>query len=124
MFDNENLLIRLYIDEDVHGNLGVALRQQGYDALTVNEAGNGGLSDSQQLALAAENNRVVFTFNAADFIALHFDYLTRKVTHSGIILSKQITIKETVSRLLFFLDRVTADEMRDSLFWLPPIQDE
>jgi hypothetical protein len=47
MFDNEDLFIRLYIDEDVHRNLGAALRQQGYDSLTVNEAGNTGLSDSQ-----------------------------------------------------------------------------
>jgi len=29
------LLIRLYIDEDVHGSVGSALRQRSYDVLTV-----------------------------------------------------------------------------------------
>ena len=56
MLNNDDLFIRLYIDEDVHGDLGEALRLQGYNALTVNEAQRGGLSDSEQLAFATEQN--------------------------------------------------------------------
>ncbi|MBP0018065.1 MAG: hypothetical protein J7647_10965 [Cyanobacteria bacterium SBLK] len=37
------MYIRLYLDEDVHRDLGKALRQQGYEVLTVNEAKNNGL---------------------------------------------------------------------------------
>lgn len=81
MVNDEELFIRLYIDEDVHGDLGLALRQHDYDVLTVNEAERGGLSDAQQLAFAAEQNRTIFIFNTTDFIALHLEYLTQERTH-------------------------------------------
>ncbi|NEQ21612.1 MAG: hypothetical protein F6K28_20825 [Microcoleus sp. SIO2G3] len=121
MVNDDELFIRLYIDEDVHGDLGVALRQHGYDMLTVNEAERGGFSDAQQLAFAAEQNRTIFTFNAADFIALHLEYLTEERTHAGIVISKQISIKDTVRRLLYLIAHVSADEMYNQLRWLPPV---
>jgi len=79
------LFIRLYIDEDVHGDVGIALRQRGYDVITVGEAKRNGLSDREQLAEAAEQNRVIFSFNAADYIALHLEYLSQGRTHAGIV---------------------------------------
>ena len=122
MSDDNSLFIRLYIDEDVHGNLSIVLRQHGYDVLTVNEAKRNGLSDAQQLAYATEQKSTIFTFNAADFIALHLDYLEIKRSHSGIIISKQISLKETIHRLLFLLNKVTADEIHNQLRWLPPLK--
>ncbi|GAB4188167.1 MAG: hypothetical protein Fur006_28480 [Coleofasciculaceae cyanobacterium] len=124
MFSDNELFIRLFVDEDVHGDLGAALRQQGYDVLTVNEARRGGLSDAEQLAFAAEQNRAIFTFNAADFIALHLNYLTQKRTHAGIIVCQQIPIKEAVRRLLYLLDRISADEISNQLRWLAPVGTE
>jgi predicted nuclease of predicted toxin-antitoxin system len=118
MIIENNLFIRLYLDEDVHGDLGVILRQQGYDVLTVNEANTNGLSDAQQLAFAIKQNRTIFTFNASDFIALHIQYLEQKISHSGIIVSKQIPIKEAKNRLLSLLNEVTADEIYNQLRWL------
>ena len=106
-------------DEDVHGDLGKALRQQGYDVLTVNEAQKNGLSDRQQLEFATEHNRAIFTFNAVDFIELHLQYLTQSRSHSGILVSRQIPIKEAIRRLLLLLNRVTAEEIEGQLYWLP-----
>ena len=121
MSNDRALFICLYIDEDVHGSVGSALRQRGYDVLTVGEAKRGGLSDAEQLDYAANQERTIFSFNATDFIALHLDYLTQGRTHAGIFVAKQIAIGETVRRLLYLLDLLSADDMRNQLRWLPPV---
>jgi hypothetical protein len=121
MSNDNSLFIRLYIDEDVHGNLSIVLRQEDYDVLTVNEAKRNGLSDAEQLAYATEQKRAIFTFNAADFIVLHLDYLQAERSHAGIIVSKQISLEETIHRLLFLLNQITADEIYNQLRWLPPL---
>jgi len=46
------LFIRLYIDEDVHESIALALRRHGYDVVNVREANRRGLSDAEQLACA------------------------------------------------------------------------
>ena len=46
---DEELFIRLYLDEDVHTSLASALRQQGYDVLHVHEADRRRLVDAAQL---------------------------------------------------------------------------
>ena len=121
MSNSDDRLIRLYLDEDVHGGVSKALRRQGYDVLSVNEAGKGGRSDWEQLAFAVEQNRAIFTFNAADFIALQVQYWEQELTHSGIIISKQITLEETIRRLLYLLAHVSAEEINNQLRWLPSI---
>ncbi len=113
------LFIHLYIDEDVHESIAPALRRHGYDVLNVREANRRGLSDAEQLAYAAAEGRTLFSFNAADYIALHLEYLAQGQEHAGIVISKQIPISETVHRLLILLDRVSANEMCNQLRWLP-----
>ena len=111
--------IRLYIDEDVHESVSPALRRHGYDVLTVHEAGRRGLSDAEQLAFATEQDRTLFSFNTADYIALHLEYLEQGRQHAGIVDSKQIPIGETVRRLLKLIEQVNAEEMANQLRWLP-----
>lgn len=114
-----SLFIRLYVDEDVHESVAPALRRHGYDVLTVREANRRGLSDAEQLAYAADQGRTLFSFNAADYIALHLEYLAQGREHAGIIVVKQIAIGETVRRLLFLLAQTSSDEIRNQLRWLP-----
>lgn len=121
MSKDDPLFIRLYIDEDVHGSVGSALRQRGYDVLTVGEAKRTGFSDTEQLDYAADQDRAIFSFNAADYIALHLDYLKIGRRHASLVVAKQIPIGETVRRLLHLLDHVSADEIRNQLRWLPPV---
>jgi hypothetical protein len=121
MTGEAKLPIRLYLDEDVHESLLPALRQRGYDARNVREAERRGLTDAEQLAYAAEEGRMLFSFNAPDYIALHVDYLQAGRSHAGILVSRQRPIGETLRRLLAFLDRFTAAEVRNQLFWLPPV---
>jgi predicted nuclease of predicted toxin-antitoxin system len=115
------LFIRLYIDEGVHESVAPALRRHGYDVLSVREANRRGLSDTEQLAYAAEQGRVLFSFNAADYIALHLEYLAQGREHAGIIVAKQVPIGETVRRLLILIDQTSADEMHNQLRWLPSL---
>lgn len=115
------LFIRLYIDEDVHESIAPALRRHGYAILNVREADRRGLSDAEQLAYAVAEGRTLFSFNVADYMALHLEYLSQGREHQGIIISNQIPISETVHRLLILLDQVSADEIRNQLRWLPPL---
>ena len=56
--------VRLYLDEDAQRtSLIRALRARQIDVLTANESELVGVSDGEQLAFAAGQNRVIFTFN-------------------------------------------------------------
>lgn len=120
MADENGLFTRLYIDEDVHESLLSPLRQQGFETTNVREANRRSLSDAEQLAYAVSEGYTIFTFNAADYIALHLDYTVRGQSYAGIIVAKQMPIGETLRRLLYFLNKFTRDEVRNQLFWLPP----
>ncbi|MGB9301358.1 MAG: DUF5615 family PIN-like protein [Anaerolineae bacterium] len=112
------LFIRLYLDEDVHRRMASALRLRHFDVVSAHEVRRWGLSDEEQLSYAASEGRALFTYNAADYLQLHLDWLQRGQEHQGIIVSDQLPIGETVRRLLSLLNRVTADEMRNELRWL------
>jgi predicted nuclease of predicted toxin-antitoxin system len=71
------LFIRLYLDEDVHKRLATALRLRQFDVVSVHELGRQGLTDEAQLQLAAQKGRALFTYNVADFVQLHLDWLAR-----------------------------------------------
>lgn len=112
------LFIRLYLDKDVHRGVASALRLRGFDAVSAHGQKRWGLSDAAQLAYAAANKRALFTFNTADFLRLHCAWLETGQLHWGIIVSEQLPVGEATRRLLWLLNHVTADEMRDQLYWL------
>jgi uncharacterized protein with PIN domain len=112
------LFVRLYLDEDVHKRVASALRLRYFDAVSAHDVGRWGLSDEEQLAFAANEGRALLTFNSPDYIQLHRKWLQDGREHSGIIISDQLPVGETVRRLLNLLNRVTPDEMRNQLYWL------
>lgn len=112
------LFIRLYLDEDVHRGVAAALRLRGFDAVSAHDQRHWGLSDTDQLAYAAANERALFTFNTVDFLHLHYAWLETGQSHWGIIVSEQLPVGEVVRRLLQLLNHVTADEMRGQFYWL------
>ena len=112
------LFIRLYLDEDVHHGAAVALRVRNFDAVSAHDRGRRGLSDAEQPAYAAADERALVTFNASDFVRLHQKWIGISRPHWGIIVSEQVPIGEVTRRLLSLLNRVTADEMRNQLYWL------
>lgn len=112
------VLVRLYLDEDVHKRVASALRLRNFDVVSAHELGKWGLSDEEQLAFAAQAKRTLFTYNSPDYIRLHLRWRKENRQHYGIVVSDQIPLGETVRRLLNLLNRVTADEMLNQVFWL------
>lgn len=111
--------IRLYLDEDAQQNSLVrALRARQVDLLTAQEAGQMGATDPVQLAYAAEQQRVLFTFNRGDFVKLHITYLESNRQHAGIIVSDQLAVGVLLRRLLRLLDTRSAVEMQNWLEFL------
>src|SRR5215212_8105480 len=105
--DEALLFIRLYLDEDVQKRVAPALRLRGFDATNVHELQRKGLSDEEQLELAATEGRTIFTYNTSDFLKLHLDWVRLTKEHAGIIVSDQLPIGEVTRRLLNLINQVT-----------------
>jgi hypothetical protein len=110
--------IQLLIDEDVHSGLAHALRKRGYDVIHAQELDRKGRSDSDQLGFAIEQGRCLFTFNVKDFVILHKERAKSGQAHWGIIVSKQLPIRETMSRLLRLLRLTDKATMKNRLEFL------
>lgn len=119
--NEEQLFIRLLLDEDVHPQAAPALRRRGFDVVSVHEIGRAGqrISDDEQLAFAVGQGRAIFSYNEEDFIKLHRAWLKAGKSHRGIIVYQQIPLSELIRRLARFLNTVTSDEIANNLRWLP-----
>ena len=110
--------VRLFMDEDVHLGLAHALRKRGYDVVHAQELDRKGRSDSEQLLFAIQQERCLFSFNIKDFVILHNQYVQNQKEHCGIIVSKQLPFRETMSRLLRLLQRFSKETMNNRLEFL------
>lgn len=110
----EQLFVALYIDADVTPKLARLLRERKFDAVSAHEVGNAESEDSEQLAYAASQGRVILTYNAKDYAPLLDEYWWAGREHHGIIVSEQLPIGELLRRVLRFLNTVTVDEMRNN----------
>jgi len=110
--------IELLIDEDVHSGLAHALRKRGYDAIHAQELGRKGRSDSDQLLFAIQQERCFFTFNVKDFVILHGKHIKSRQEHWGIIVSKQLPFRGTMSKLLRLLQLTDKETMKNRLEFL------
>ena len=110
--------LRLFFDEDVHAALASALRKRGCDAVHVVEQHRLGVPDERQLAFAAADRRCLVTFNVGDFVQLHNQWIGKGKEHAAIIVSKQLSVGETLRRLLALLQREDAESMMGQIRFL------
>ena len=110
--------IALLLDEDVRVKLGEILRQRGYDAIHVLEAGRAGKTDPEQLAFATSHQRAILTHNIRDFILLNNQHHDEGNEHFGILLSDQVPLRELLRRTLRFLSRRTVEDVKNNALWL------
>ncbi len=110
--------LKLFLDEDMHANLGSILRKRGFDVEHAQELGRKGKSDAEQLTYAVEEKRCLITFNVKHFVLLHNDYVNTGREHWGIIVSKQLPIGETIRRVLRVLQSYPRDSMKNRLLFL------
>jgi hypothetical protein len=110
--------IQYFIDEDIHLGVAAELRKRGVDAISTQEAARRTSDDESQLRWAAENQRVIVTFNVGDYVALHAMWLRSGQSHFGIIASKQRQIGDLIRRLTTLHAALTAEEMQDRIEFL------
>jgi predicted nuclease of predicted toxin-antitoxin system len=78
--------LRFYLDADLSPSIAALLRRRGIDATSAHDAGNGQLSDREQLAFAARERRCLVTRNARHFCLLGQARVRRHEPHAGIVL--------------------------------------
>lgn len=110
--------IRFFTDEDVYGATAAALRRAGFDAVSTPEARRLGQTDDAQLQWAADEGRVLVTFNVAHFAHLHAEWMQHVQHHSGLVVSSQRPIGDLLRRLVHLARACDADGMRDRLEFL------
>jgi hypothetical protein len=112
---------RLYVDEDAMTKSVVfGLRARGVDVLTASDARMINREDADHLALAASLERILYTFNVADYCALHEAWIAEGREHAGIVLATQqrYRVGEEIRRLMRCLGRVSAHDMRNRIEFL------
>lgn len=110
--------VALLLDEDVRTLLAEVLRQRGYDAVHVLEAGRQGKSDREQLDYAVGQDRVLLTHNIRDFLLLDRSFRAEGKSHAGIIVSDQLPFRELLSRTLRCLSRRKKESLYNQVTWL------
>ena len=110
--------VKLLLDEDVHLALEHALIRGGYDVKHIQTLGRKGQLDGAQLQFAYNQQRCLMSFNVKDFVMLHNRYVKQGTEHAGIIVSKQLTVGETLRKLLALLQRISAESMKNRLEFL------
>jgi hypothetical protein len=99
--------ISFYADEHVPKAVVAGLRQRGVDVLTVAEAGMLSAPDSEHLARAREEERVLVTQDA-DFLRLH----AAGAEHWGIVYAPQgPPIGEMIRGLMLICQALEAEDM-------------
>ena len=112
------LFIRLYLDEDVNALVAKLIRSHGFEAISTLDENRLGQSDEAQLAFAVTNEMCLLTHNRSDFAALAEQYFAAGQSHFGIIIAGQHKPHETVRRLLLILNKVTAEEIQNQVFYI------
>jgi hypothetical protein len=107
--------IRFHLDEHVSPAVATGLRRRGIDVTTAQEAGLGGADDSEHLAFALRERRVIVTHDR------HFPQRhAQGERHAGIAYCYQqkYSIGELVRALLLVRDCLSAEEMHGTLEYL------
>jgi hypothetical protein len=121
---------KLMMDIMIPPEISEALRGQGYDVLKARELPPEIYQDDRLLLEeATKQGRVLVTCNYSDpqsnFILIHEEWQRKGREHAGIILVPQFQIShrmrrwEVRDRLVKFLNRVSAKELRNQILWLP-----
>ena len=97
------------------GDLVRGLRSRGIDVVTATDVGMVCRPDEEHLRLAAAENRVLYSFNVADFHEIHTKWMAIGLSHTGIVLAQQrrYSTGEQIRRLTRVMSAFTSDEIRN-----------
>lgn len=108
------------MDHHVRAAVTKGLRKRGVDVLTASEDGRAAISDPELLARALELRRVLFTQDD-DFLVLADQWQREGRVFAGLVYAHQLhaTIGQIIADLHLVLEAATADEMYNSVLFLP-----
>lgn len=106
--------ISFYLDEHIPKAVAKGLRQRGVEVFTCTEMNSLGLSDVEQLALAARESWVIVTRDN-DFLVLH----AQGSPHHGIVfVTSPLSIGEFINGLLLIYEVLEKGEMEGHVEFL------
>jgi len=106
--------LRFYTDEHVHGSIVKGLRFRGVDVVTTKEAKMLSAKDTDHIAFAKKEERVIFTQDV-DFLRLH----AKGIEHCGIVYAHQRTPIGDIIRGLMLLHQILDyNDMQDHIEFL------
>ncbi len=107
--------IRYYFDQHIHSAVTIGLRAHGVDILTSQDAGRCGLPDTDQLAFATAEGRVLVSFDA-DFLGL----AASGMPHAGIAWCPALkySVGRLIQSLLLVQGVLNSDDMRNHVEYL------
>ena len=111
------LFAEVYLDEDVSVVVADMLEARGFSVVTTRDAGRLGATDIEQLEYATRHGKTLVTHNRVDFEELHRRYLSKGRKTWGIIVLGRQRPGMLVANLSKLLNRFTADEIRNQLFY-------
>ncbi|MGI8787222.1 MAG: DUF5615 family PIN-like protein [Pyrinomonadaceae bacterium] len=94
------------------------VQSHGFKAVTTQEAGRRGASDSEQLKYASEKGLAILTHDRIDFEELANEYFASGKNHCGIIILADNSPQEISRRTIAVLNDFTADEMTNQIIYI------
>lgn len=77
--------MRFLLDEGVHPRVAELAWDEGLDVVSVHDLRRRGLTDLEQLELAARESRVLITRNRGDFLYWTAEFYRRNADHAGVL---------------------------------------
>jgi predicted nuclease of predicted toxin-antitoxin system len=116
------VMLRLLIDEDVHGDIvdGLRRRQPDLDLVRVQDVGLRHTADAIILEWAAQQGRVVVSVDKKTLAVDAWDRVARSLPKPGVaILRTLLTIGQAVKELEFIALAGNPEDFRDQVIYLP-----
>ncbi len=101
-------------------SLVFALRARNVDVLTALEADMINRADADHLKTASSADRVLYTFNVADFCVLHQAWISQGLIHAGIVVASQqrFSLGQELRALMRLIGGLSVAEMRNRIEFL------
>ena len=115
-------MLRLLSDENFDGKIirGLFLRQPDLDLVRVQDVGLQELDDPTVLAWAADNNRIVITYDRATMSNFAYERLAKKEFMPGLfVVSNRISVRQTIDEILLLVNYTEQEEWKDKVLYLP-----
>ncbi|AFY32866.1 DUF5615 family PIN-like protein [Calothrix sp. PCC 7507] len=113
--------VRFQADADLKQAIvaGVIRRKPNIDFQSANEAGLEGIKDSEVLAIAAQDGRVLVTHDRKTMPTEFGQFIMSQKSSGVLILSQSLPISEAIDTLILVWEVSTAEEWIDQIMSLP-----